>query len=77
MNTYDITSKLSQYKFEIIFLIIIIIFASLAKTIFNFFLDYRIIILIIGILWYLGYLNNIQNTIKNNLQKLNYFKTLK
>ena len=75
MNTNDITSKLSQYKFEIIFLIIIIIIASLAKTIFNFFLDYRIVILIIGILWYLGYLNNIQKSIKNKLKThFNAFK---
>jgi hypothetical protein len=67
----DIFSKLKKYKYEIIMIIIAVIFASIAKAIFNIILDYRIIILIIGILWYLGYLNNIQTKVKQNLEILN------
>jgi len=70
ITTSDIISKLSQYKYEIIMIIIIIIIASIAKAIFNIILDYRIIILFIGILWYLGYLNNIQSKVKDQLKIL-------
>ena len=66
----DIISKLNLYKYEITMLIIIIIIASVAKAIFNIILDYRIVILFIGILWYLGYMNNIQSKVKNQLQIL-------
>lgn len=66
----DIISKLNLYKYEIAMLIIIIIIASVAKAIFNIILDYRIIILFIGIFWYLGYMNNIQSKVKNQLQIL-------
>jgi hypothetical protein len=66
----DIISKLNLYKYEIVMLIIIIIIASVAKAIFNIILDYRIVILLIGILWYLGYMNNIQTKVKNQLQIL-------
>ena len=53
ITTGDIISKLDHYKYEIIMLIIIIILASIAKAIFNIILDYRIIIIFIGLLWYL------------------------
>jgi len=74
ITTQDILSKLKEYQFEIIFMIIIVIFASLAKTLFNFFLDYRIVIIFVAILWYLGYMNRIRKVMKENLQKINYFK---
>lgn len=45
-----------DYKFEIAFLIAVIIVSSIAKFVFNFILDYKIIIIIVGILWYFGYL---------------------
>jgi len=70
ITTEDITSKLNRYKYEIIMLIIIIIIASIAKAIFNIILDYRIIIIFIGLLWYLGYMNTIQNKVKYQLQLL-------
>ena len=70
ITTSDIISKLKQYKYEIIMIIIVIIIASIAKAIFNIILDYRIIILFIGILWYLGYLNNIQSKVKDQLKNL-------
>ena len=70
ITTADIISKLNRYKYEIIILIIIIIIASIAKAIFNIILDYRIIILVIGLLWYLGYMNTIQNKAKYHLQLL-------
>jgi hypothetical protein len=66
----DIISKLDRYKYEVIMLIIIIIVASIAKAIFNIILDYRIIIIFIGALWYLGYMNNIQLKVKHHLQLL-------
>lgn len=71
ITTGDIISKLNLYKYEIIMLILIIIVASIAKAIFNIILDYRIIIIFIGILWYLGYMNNIQSKVKYHLQLLN------
>ena len=71
ITTSDIISKLNLYKYEIIMLILIIIVASIAKAIFNIILDYRIIIIFIGILWYLGYMNNIQSKVKYHLQFLN------
>jgi hypothetical protein len=70
ITTGDILSKLDRYKYEIIMLIIIIIFGSIAKAIFNIILDYRIIILVIGLLWYLGYMNSIQAKVKNHLRLL-------
>ena len=70
ITTEDIISKLNRYKYEIIMLIIIIIVASIAKAIFNIILDYRIIIIFIGLLWYLGYMNTIQNKVKYHLQFL-------
>ena len=70
ITTNDILSKIKQYKYELIILVIIIIIASIAKSIFNFILDYRIIILLVGLLWYLGYLNNIQKKVKNHLMIL-------
>jgi hypothetical protein len=70
ITTEDIISKLNRYKYEIIMLIIIIIIASIAKAIFNIILDYRIIIIFIGLLWYLGYMNTIQNKVKYHLQLL-------
>ncbi len=63
----DITSKLNLYKYEIFMLIVIVILASIAKAIFNIILDYRIIIIFIGLLWYLGYMNNIQSKVKYHL----------
>lgn len=70
ITTSDIISKLNLYKYEIIMLLIIIIFASIAKAIFNIILDYRIIILVIGLLWYLGYMNSIQTKVKDQLMLL-------
>jgi hypothetical protein len=70
ITTSDIISKLNLYKYEIIMLLIIIIFASIAKAIFNIILDYRIIIIFIGLLWYLGYMTNIQKKVKYHLQLL-------
>jgi hypothetical protein len=70
ITTSDIISKLNLYKYEIIMLLIIIIFASIAKAIFNIILDYRIIILLIGILWYLGYMSSIQKKVKYHLMLL-------
>jgi hypothetical protein len=70
ITTSDIISKLNLYKYEIIMLLIIIIFASIAKAIFNIILDYRIIIIFIGLLWYLGYMSNIQKKVKYHLQLL-------
>ena len=70
ITTGDILSKLDRYKYEIIMLIIIIILASIAKAIFNIILDYRIIILVIGLLWYLGYMNSIQTKVKDQLMLL-------
>ena len=70
ITTGDILSKLDRYKYEIIMLIIIIIFGSIAKAIFNIILDYRIIILVIGLLWYLGYMNSIQVRVKDQLRFL-------
>jgi len=70
ITTGDILSKLDRYKYEIIMLIIIIILASIAKAIFNIILDYRIIILVIGLLWYLGYMKSIQAKVKNQLKLL-------
>jgi predicted RND superfamily exporter protein len=67
----DIISKFDRYKYEIIILIIIVIFASIAKAIFNIILDYRIIIIFIGLLWYLGYMNSIQSKLKYHLGFLN------
>jgi hypothetical protein len=70
ITTGDILSKLDRYKYEIIMLIIIIILASIAKAIFNIILDYRIIIIVIGLLWYLGYMNSIQSKVKHHLRLL-------
>ena len=70
ITTGDILSKFNLYKYEIIMLIIIIILASIAKAIFNIILDYRIIILLIGILWYLGYMNTLQSKVKYHLRLL-------
>ena len=70
ITTGDILSKFNLYKYEIIMLIIIIIFGSIAKAIFNIILDYRIIILVIGLLWYLGYMNSIQTKVKDQLMLL-------
>lgn len=70
ITTSDIISKLNLYKYEIIMLIIIVVIASIAKAIFNIILDYRIIIIVIGLLWYLGYMNNIQSKVKYHLQLL-------
>lgn len=67
ITTDDIISKLNLYKYEIIMIIIIVIIASIAKAIFNIILDYRIIIIVIGVLWYLGYMNNIQTKVKHHL----------
>jgi hypothetical protein len=70
ITTEDIISKLNRYKYEIIMIIIVIIIASIAKAIFNIILDYRIIILLIGILWYLGYMNTLQSKVKYHLRLL-------
>lgn len=70
ITTEDILSKLNRYKYEIIMIIIVIIIASIAKAIFNIILDYRIIILLIGILWYLGYMNTLQSKVKYHLRLL-------
>lgn len=70
ITTGDILSKLDFYKYEIIMLVIIIILASIAKAIFNIILDYRIVIIFIGLLWYLGYMNSIQAKVKRHLRLL-------
>ena len=67
ITTGGIISKLNQYKYEIIMIIIIMIIASIAKAIFNIILDYRIIIIVIGLLWYLGYMNSVQTKVKYHL----------
>jgi ACR3 family arsenite efflux pump ArsB len=74
ITTETILSKVKEYQFELIFMLFIVIFASLAKTIFNFILDYRIVIITICILWYLGYMNRIRKAMEKNLKKINYFK---
>ena len=75
--TFDlIISKAKEYKFQIIFLIIICILAGLAKTICNFILDWRVVLILFGILWYLGYLTNIQNKVTKQLKKINYIKNI-
>ena len=60
-------SKIMNYKSEIIFTISIIIIAFLLKGIFNFILDYRVIIIVILIAWYFGYLNTIKDGFYNNM----------
>lgn len=73
--TFDtITSKAKQYRFEIVFILAIIIFSAMAKTIANFILDYRVVIIIIAVLWYLGYMNRVQQSFKEKLLKINYFQ---
>jgi len=69
-----ISTKAKQYKLEIIFIFAIIIFSTLAKTICNFILDYRVVLIIIAILWYLGYMDRVQKSFKEQLLKINYFK---
>jgi len=69
-----ISTKAKEYKMEIVFVVVIVIFAALAKTLCNFFLDYRIVIIIIAILWYLGYMNKIQKKFYEKLSLINYFK---
>jgi len=69
-----IISKAKEYKLQIAFLIIILIFASLAKTLFNFILDWRVVIIIVAILWYLGYMKPFQNKFNEKMTKINYFK---
>jgi hypothetical protein len=76
VTTDKILSKAKEYKFELIFVILLVIFASLAKTIFNFILDYRIVIILIAILWYLGYMDRIQKTVKEKLMKINYIRNI-
>ena len=73
--TFDtIFSKVKQYRFELVFIFIIIIVSAMAKTIANFILDYRVVIIIIAVLWYLGYMNRVQQSFKEKLLKINYFK---
>lgn len=67
-------SKVKQYKIEIIFIIVIIIFAALARTLCNIFLDYRVVLIIIAILWYLGHMDKIQQKFKEKIMLINYFK---
>jgi len=76
VTTDKILSKAKEYKFELIFVILLVIFASLAKTIFNFILDYRIVIILLAILWYLGYMDRIQKTVKEKLMKINYIRNI-
>ena len=68
-------SKIMNYKSEIIFTISIIIIAFLLKGIFNFILDYRVIIIVILIAWYFGYLNNIKDGFYN--KKISIKKIIK
>lgn len=56
----DKTFNYLDYKFEIAFLIAVIIVSSIAKFVFNFILDYKIIVILVGILWYFGYLETIK-----------------
>lgn len=70
ITTEEILSKLKQYQVELFFLSIILIIAALAKTFFNIILDYRVLIILMFILWYLGYLNNFQEKVKTNFYKL-------
>lgn len=73
--TFDtIISKAKQYRFELVFILVIIILSAMAKTIANFILDYRVVIIIIAVLWYLGYMNRVQQSFKEKLLKINYFK---
>ena len=69
-------SKLANYKSEFIFTIIIIIFAFFLKGFFNFILDFRVIIIVILIAWYLGYLNNIKNNFYDNFTILKKLKKI-
>ena len=69
MDTNYLKKIINENQFEIFFLIVTIIIASFFKFILNFVFDYKIIIIIIGILWYFGYLK----TIKSNIY-LKFFK---
>ena len=61
MDTNYLKKTIDSNRFEITLLIIAIIFASFFKFILNFVCDYKIIIIIFGILWYFGYLKRIKN----------------
>ena len=63
MDTNYLKKIVNSNRFEITFLIITIIIASFFKFIFNFVFDYKIIIIIFGILWYFGYLTKIKKNI--------------
>ena len=63
-------SKIMNYKSEIIFTFSIIIIAFFLKGIFNFMLDFRVIIIVILIAWYFGYLNTIKDGFYKNMTSI-------
>ena len=63
-------SKIMNYKSEIIFTFSIIIIAFFLKGIFNFILDFRVIIIVILIAWYFGYLNTIKDGFYKNITSI-------
>jgi hypothetical protein len=56
----DLKKIIKERKTEIFLLIIILFIISFIKLFLNFVLDYRVVIILIAIAWYTGYLNKLQ-----------------
>ena len=56
----DLQKIVKERKVEILLLILILFIISFLKLFLNFILDYRVVIILIAIAWYTGYLSKLQ-----------------
>jgi hypothetical protein len=61
----DLQNIVKERKTEIFLLIVIFFIVSFLKLFLNFVLDYRVIIVLIAIAWYTGYLTRLQEKYLN------------
>ena len=61
----DLQNIVKERKTEIFLLLVILFIVSFLKLFLNFVLDYRVIIVLIAIAWYTGYLTRLQEKYLN------------
>lgn len=60
----------SAYKYEIMFSAIIIVIVSILRLFLNFILDYRVVIVLLVIGWYTGYIESVKMKLKDGWKSL-------
>ena len=69
MNNIKIKFYTLKYKNDIIIILVLIFTILFLKSILNFFLDFKVLLIMLVLIWYFGYLEYIKVNFYNKMKK--------